>query len=75
MQIYSDVNGDSGVGAYETGADYIHVQFKKTGQTYSYTYASAGEHIVEQMKLLAAAGDGLNSFIMRNAKNSFESKW
>ena len=74
MEVYTDVNGDSGVAAYEIGDDYIHVQFK-TGATYSYTYASAGRDVVEQMKRLALAGDGLNSFIMRNARTSYASKW
>lgn len=75
MEPYSDLNGDSGVAAYEIGPDFIHVQFKKSGSTYSYTYASAGAHLVEQMKALAEAGDGLNAFIMRNARTAFESKW
>ncbi len=75
MQIYTDVNGDSGVAAYEIGADFIHVQFKKSGVTYSYTYASAGEGTVEKMKQLAEAGDGLNAFIMRNARTAYAAKW
>lgn len=75
MQPYTDINGDSGVAAFELGDDYIHVQFKKSGKTYSYTYASAGQQAVEQMKHLALAGDGLNSFIMRNVRTSYESSW
>jgi hypothetical protein len=74
MQAYMDVDGDSGVAAYEIGEDFIDVQFKK-GKTYRYTYASAGQHIIEQMKSLAIAGDGLNSFIMRNARTAYESSF
>lgn len=75
MQPYADINGDSGVAAYEIGEDFINVQFKGSGMTYSYTNASAGAYIVGQMKALAQAGDGLNSFIMKHARNSFASKW
>lgn len=31
MQCYRDVEGDSGVAAYETGPDYIRVEFKHGG--------------------------------------------
>jgi hypothetical protein len=75
MELYSDVNGDSGVAAYEIGQDYIDVQFKKSGVTYRYSYSSAGADAVEQMKRLAQAGDGLNSFIMKHVRSGFESKW
>jgi len=74
MQAYVDVDGDSGVAAYEIGDDFIHVQFKK-GKTYRYTYASAGEHIIEQMKGLAIGGNGLNSYIMKNARTLYESSF
>jgi hypothetical protein len=75
MQAYTDVNGDSGVAAFAIGDDYIEVQFKKTGKTYKYSYASAGQHAIEQMKLLALAGDGLNAFIVRNVRTGYESSW
>lgn len=65
MQVYTDVDGDSGVAEYETGGDFIRVKFK-TGATYLYTYASAGSHNIERMKALAASGDGLNAFININ---------
>lgn len=41
MELYKDINGDSGVLGYEIGYDYITVQFK-TGAIYTYTYSSAG---------------------------------
>lgn len=52
MQPYRNLAGDSGVVAYETGADFIRVRFIG-GDTYLYTYRSAGARNVEQMKLLA----------------------
>jgi hypothetical protein len=64
MERYRDIDSDSGVSGYETGPDFIRVQFS-TGAVYLYTYASAGAQNVEHMKRLAVAGDGLNSFINR----------
>ncbi|MGE5559672.1 MAG: hypothetical protein ACM3XN_01275 [Chloroflexota bacterium] len=62
MRPYRDVNGDSGVEAYDYDEDSIRVRFK-TGATYEYTYASAGRAHIEAMKRLADAGNGLNAFI------------
>lgn len=68
MIFYKDINGDSGVLAYEIGADFIDVQFKGTSKVYRYSYQSAGRESVERMKSLAKSGDGLNSFINNNVK-------
>jgi hypothetical protein len=62
MEDYGDINGKSGILAYETGPDFIRVKFKNDS-VYLYTYASADPHSIEQMKSLAAAGEGLNTFI------------
>ncbi|HEY9629439.1 MAG TPA: hypothetical protein V6C84_19230 [Coleofasciculaceae cyanobacterium] len=62
MERYRNIDGDSGVNAYEIGADFIRIQFS-TGATYLYTYSSAGLANIEQMKILAQKGNGLNSFI------------
>ena len=67
MQRYLNIDGDSNVYAYELGDDQIAVQFRD-GTVYTYTYASAGRDNVEQMKSLAAAGTGLNSFIRSNPR-------
>ena len=67
MELYKDLNGDSGVLCYEIGDDYIIVQFK-TCSSYTYTYSSAGQENVEIMKMLAKNGDGLNSFINKHVK-------
>ena len=73
MERYKNVGGDSGVTGYEIGSDYIRVQFSD-GSVYLYTYASAGSNNIEQMKKLAIAGNGLNSFINRNVRKSYERK-
>ena len=73
MERYKNIDGDSGVAAYEIGADFIRVQFRD-GSVYLYTYASAGPHNIEHMKKLAAAGDGLNAFINTNVRKSYARK-
>ncbi len=72
MTLYKDIDGDSGVLAYEYGVDFIDVQFKRSSKTYRYSYQSAGSKNVETMKILAKSGDGLNAYINKNAKFMFE---
>jgi len=73
VEIYKDIDGDSGVWAYEIGADFIRVQFS-TGAVYLYTYTSAGVHVIERMKQLARNGDGLNAFINTTVRKAYERK-
>ena len=73
MERYRDIDGDSGIAEYEPGTDYIRVKFKD-GSVYLYTYASAGSSNIEEMKRLAAAGDGLNAFINRNVRKRYAKK-
>ena len=70
MQRYRNVQGDSGVTAYETGPDYIRVTFRH-GATYDYDYATTGPFHVERMKVLAASGEGLASFISKFVKATY----
>lgn len=73
MEHYKDIDGDSGVSGYETGPDFIRVQFRD-GSVYLYTYTSAGSQNIEHMKRLAVAGDGLNSFINRHVRRGYARK-
>ncbi|WP_120430998.1 hypothetical protein [Acinetobacter baylyi] len=72
MERYLDSDCDSGVYAYEIGEEYIRVQFDRSFKIYTYSYLSAGASRVEDMKRLARNGNGLNSYIMRYAKTSYE---
>lgn len=67
MTRYRNLSGGSGVYAFESGSDYIKVQFN-TGAVYRYSYRKAGFAHVEQMKALAYSGSGLNSYINRFVK-------
>ena len=69
MEQYLDLDGDSGIIAYETGDTYIRVQFDRTFNIYKYSYYKAGQLHVKKMKILAKSGNGLNSYIMRNVRN------
>lgn len=70
MQRYRNGQGDSGVAAYELGPDYIRVKFRH-GATYEYDYASTGQFQVERMKVLAASGEGLATFISQFVKANY----
>lgn len=71
MEIYKDIDHDSGVYGYEINADSITVWFKDGGKPYVYSYGSAGQLHIENMKELAVAGDGLNSYINRNVRFNY----
>jgi len=73
MERYKNLGGDSGVVAYEIADDSIKVEFSD-GSLYLYNYQSAGSDNIEQMKGLAIAGKGLNSFINRNVRKKYASK-
>lgn len=75
MSIYQDVDGDSGIVSYKYGADWIEVEFRRgADRLYRYTYVSAGSIHVEEMKRLADAGEGLNSYINRYVARRYASK-
>jgi hypothetical protein len=73
MKKYENKAGNSGVEGYETGADYIIVKFKD-GILYLYTDEVTGRNNVEQMKLLAAKGLGLSTFISKHVKSKYAAK-
>lgn len=60
MEKYKNLNGKSGVEGYEIGSDFIRVKFND-GSEYTYNYSVTGTSNVEQMKVLALGGQGLNS--------------
>jgi hypothetical protein len=74
MKPYKDINGDSGVLAYEYGDDWIRVQFKH-GDPYLYRSSVIGSGHLNTMKRLADSGDGLNAYINTNPdiKNGYSS--
>lgn len=71
MKAYGNLQGNSGVIAYETGKGYIKVCFSGF-RIYTYTDASTGEKNIKKMHALAHAGKGLSTFISRYIKDKFE---
>jgi len=76
MQPYKKLSGQSAVVAYEYGTDYITVRFQSGDYTtYTYRYGKAGISNVEQMKQLADAGRGLNTFINQNVRKLYSERF
>lgn len=73
MERYKNLSGDSGVAAFETGADFIRVRFTD-GAVYRYDRRSTGARNVEQMKRLARIGQGLATFINKNVRHAYAMK-
>jgi hypothetical protein len=73
MEKYKNLDGDSGVVSYELGDGFIRVMFSD-GAVYLYTNESAGVHNINQMKILAANGDGLNAFINQQVRKKYARK-
>ncbi len=76
MTPYRNLRGNSNVVSYETAEESIHVVFK-SGRYRNYLYNSVrpGQTVVEKMKVLAAQGYGLNSYISSTVKDRYARKW
>lgn len=72
MQLYADLNDDSGVSSYEIGDSYLKVCFNSDSVFYVYSHVSADKYHVEHMKNMAIVGKGLNSYIDQNVKHDYE---
>ncbi len=73
MEKYKNVAGNSGVIAYEAGADFIKIEFID-GSVYLYSYRNPGKVHVENMKMLAGGGRGLSTYISRYVRVNYEAK-
>jgi hypothetical protein len=73
METYKNLSGNSGVAAYEIGHDYIDIRFQD-GTAFRYDEQHTGKEHVEQMKALAAAGRGLNTYINRHVRMNYAKK-
>ncbi len=62
MKPYKDSDKNSNIEAYEYGDDWIAICFKDKSE-YKYTTSRVRFNVLNQMKLLADRGDGLNAFI------------
>lgn len=73
MHPYQDLSGHSGVTAFQPGPDYIDIEFRD-GKRYRYTHSIPGRQEVETMKILAAAGRHLATFINQHISERFANR-
>lgn len=71
MEPYRNLDGHSGVTAYELGEDWIRVWFVH-GEPYTYSAANAGAEHVRNMQILAQAGEGLASYISKFVHDAYD---
>ncbi len=76
MTPYRNLGGNSDIVSYESTEDSIHVVFKSGRyRNYLYNFIRPGQAVVDRMKLLAAQGYGLNSYISSTVKDRYARKW
>jgi hypothetical protein len=68
---YGNASGDSGVVAYGIGEDFIKVRFTRSEGVYVYDFSRPGAWHVRRMKRLAAAGEGLATYISQYVKDNY----
>ena len=73
MTEYKNLSGESGIVAYETGSDFIRIQFEDK-EIYLYTENSSGAEHIAKMKELAEKGRGLNTYINQHVRSKYEKK-
>lgn len=72
MKTYKDYDNDSNIEAYDYGEDWITIRFKDATE-YEYEGEHVSFYVLNQMKALADAGEGLNAFVNEN-KPPYSSK-
>jgi hypothetical protein len=73
MEPYKNLEGASGVKAYEIGHHSITLEFQD-GDVYLYNYQSAGREVIEEMIRLAKEGKGLNGYVSRRVRAAYAEK-
>ena len=73
MRKYKNLDGNSGIFAWEEGNDYIIVQFSDF-EKYLYNYIKPGKTLVEKMKQFAVKGKGLATFINKYVRGNYYKK-
>lgn len=66
MELYKNLNKDSGIYSYEISEDQIIVRFNDR-KNYVYTKSSVGVYNLEKLKELATKGRGLKSYINKTS--------
>ena len=73
MKRYRNLDGHSGVTAYECGDGFIRVCFVN-GDIYEYTDKATGREHIANMQKLAQAGLGLSTYVSRFVHDDYARK-
>jgi hypothetical protein len=73
MERYKNLSGTSGVAGFRIEPDAISVEFVEGG-VYGYDASRPGREVVEEMKKLARAGQGLSAFIAKYVKYCYAAR-
>ncbi len=73
MKRYRNLDGHSGVSAYESGEGFIRIRFVN-GDAYEYTDEATGREHVANMRQLAQAGLGLATYVSRFVHDAYARK-
>ncbi|KRA31778.1 hypothetical protein ASD68_14160 [Rhodanobacter sp. Root627] len=73
MKRYRNLDGHSGVTAYECGDGFIRVRFVN-GDIYEYTAKATGREHIANMQKLAQAGLGLSTYVSRFVHDDYARK-
>jgi hypothetical protein len=73
MLRYKSHKRNVGVLAYETGKDFIKLQFQD-GRVYLYDYTKPGKTAVNKMKKLAVTGRGLTTYVNQHVRENYSRK-
>jgi len=73
MERYKNLNGNSGVVAFEIGVQDIKIKFHD-GSIYLYDYSIPGSDAVEKLKELARKGYGLSGYISTFVRERYAAK-
>jgi hypothetical protein len=73
MKRYRNLDGNSGVTAYECGDGFIRIRFVN-GDTYEYTDKVTGAEHVANMQQLARGGRGLATYVSRFVHDDYARK-
>ncbi|NVK63018.1 MAG: hypothetical protein HWE22_00475 [Flavobacteriales bacterium] len=72
MNRYRNLGGNSGVAGYQINTTSITIQFSGNYKLYTYSYGKAGQVHVDNMKVLATQGRGLNAYIKKHVNNLYD---
>ena len=73
MKRYRNLDGNSGVTAYECGDGFIRVRFVNR-DTYEYTDEATGRQHIANMQKLARTGRGLATYVSRFVHDDYARK-